>query len=253
MVRHEPAYRQNTPVGAAGRPFVQYTELQPNRPETHPGANCMSDRNVASRPWVFSASGVVAICTAALWVCDCLPTTSADQTTADATETAAKPLQSGLKVGEKVVSFYVRAVTGPLKNKSVCYICRYGDRPVVMVVVRKITPELKALLKRIDAEIDQQRGAGLRGFGVFISEESQTLLPRVQTLAFDGGIELPLTIAAAPADGSAAGAIHSDAAVTVMLYRDLTVTANFAYRANELNQTEIERVISAVRRLAAED
>ncbi|HEY2251392.1 MAG TPA: hypothetical protein VGH74_10045, partial [Planctomycetaceae bacterium] len=58
-----------------------------------------------------------------------------------------EPLQSGLKVGEKVHTFYVRAITGPLKNKSVCYVCRNGDRPVVMFFVRRITPQLKKLLK----------------------------------------------------------------------------------------------------------
>jgi len=184
---------------------------------------------------------------AGLWTCGTPHASSADQATVE------QSLESGLKVGEKVASFYVRAITGPLKNKSVCYVCRHGDRPVVMLVIRKITPELKTLLKRIDSEIDQHRAEGLRGFGVFIGEDSPALLPQVQTLAFDERIVLPLTIAAAPADGSAAGTIHPDAAVTLMLYKDLTVTANFAYRANELNQAEIDRIISAVRRLAAEE
>src|SRR5215471_11679796 len=62
---------------------------------------------------------------------------------------AAKRLQSGPRVGDKVPTFYVRAVTGPLKNKSVCYVCRNGDRPVVMLFIRQITPELKQLLRAI--------------------------------------------------------------------------------------------------------
>lgn len=165
---------------------------------------------------------------------------------------AAEPLQSGLKVGEKVHTFYVRAITGPLKNKSVCYVCRNGDRPVVMIFVRRISPQLKKLLKGIDAEIDAHRAEGLRGFGVFLAGEGNELLPQVQTLAFDEKLNLPLTIAAAPSDGSAGGTIHPDAAVTVMLYRDLTVTANFAYRAEELQDQEIERILKGIRTLADE-
>ena len=38
------------------------------------------------------------------------------------------------KVGDEVPSFYVRTVTGPLAGKSVCYVCRHGDRPVAMVL-----------------------------------------------------------------------------------------------------------------------
>lgn len=177
-------------------------------------------------------------------VCVCLAATHAGE--------PARPLQSGLKVGDKVSTFYVRAVTGPLKNKSVCYVCRNGDRPVVMLFIRQITPELKTLLKGIDAEIDRSRASGLRSFGVFLPVDGKELLPQVQTLAFDEKINLPLTIAAAPSDGSAGGTIHPDAAVTVMLYRDQTVTANFAYRADELQDGEIAKVLKGIRALADE-
>jgi hypothetical protein len=164
-----------------------------------------------------------------------------------------EPLQSGLKVGEKVPTFYVRAVTGPLKNKSVCYVCRNGDRPVVMIFVRQITPELTRLLKGIDDEVDRHRAAGLRSFAVFVTGESEELLPRVQTLAFDEKINLPLTIAAAPSDGSAGRTIDPDTVVTVILYRDQTVTANFALRAAEFNAEAIEAVLKSTRALAADE
>jgi hypothetical protein len=163
---------------------------------------------------------------------------------------AAEPLHSGLKVGEKVPTFYVRAITGPLKNKSVCYVCRNGDRPVVMLFVRQITPELKRLLKGIDAEVDGHRASGLRSFGVFLAGDDKELLPQVQTLAFDEKLSLPLTIAAAPSDGSAGRTIHPEAAVTVILYREQTVTANFAFRANELDGQTTETVLKSIRRLA---
>jgi hypothetical protein len=120
-----------------------------------------------------------------------------------------------------------------------------------MVFIRQFTPELKTLLKGIDAEIDRQRAAGLRGFGVFVPDEkSPDLFARIQTLAFNEKIELPLTIAAAPADASASGAIHADAAVTVVLYRDLTVKENFACRVDELNGNRVSEILRAVKQLA---
>jgi hypothetical protein len=168
-------------------------------------------------------------------------------------DSSATSLQSGLKVGEKVPTFYVRAITGPLKNKSVCYVCRNGDRPVVMLFVRQITPGLKTLLKKIDDEVDGHRASGLRSFAVFIAGDGQELLPQVQTLAFDEKLNLPLTIAAAPSDGSAGRSIHPDAAVTIILYRDQIVTANFAYRAEELRAEQTAAVLKSIRALADGD
>lgn len=145
----------------------------------------------------------------------------------------------------------MRAITGPLRTKSVCYVCRNGDRPVVMLLVRKVTPELTGLLKKIDEAVDANRAAGLRSFGVFLSQDSRTLAPQLQTLAFDAEINLPLTIAAAPADGPGGEATHPDAAVTVLLYREQRVLANFAYRTGELGESQIETIMRSVRELAA--
>jgi len=197
-------------------------------------------------------SGTVLFASLAASVCIALAAQADDDPiTKDGSKT--EPLQSGLKPGDKVPTFYVRAITGPLKNKSVCYVCRNGDRPVVMLFIREITPQLKQLLKAIDDEVDLHRAAGLRSFGVFLATSSQEILPQVQTLAFDEKVNLPLTVAAAPSDGSAGKAIHPAAAVTVILYREQTVTANFAYRANELTAEQIEIVVKSIRRLADDE
>lgn len=159
------------------------------------------------------------------------------------------PLRSGLQPGERVPTFYVRAITGPLRNKSVCYVCRNGDRPVVMVFVRSASPELRRLLKEIDEQIDSHRADGLRGFGVFLAGERKDLLSEVQTLAFEEKLGLPLTIAAATVEGPAGQNLDPAAAVTVVLYRDQTVVANFAYREGELSAGEQSRIVDAIKKL----
>ena len=72
------------------------------------------------------------------------------------------PIRSGRDIGQPVPSFYVRAVTGPLRNKSVCYVCRNGSRPCVMILFRNTGPALGKLLKEIDKVVDRNRVAGLR-------------------------------------------------------------------------------------------
>ncbi|MCY2964714.1 MAG: hypothetical protein NT069_13935 [Planctomycetota bacterium] len=156
----------------------------------------------------------------------------------------------GLKSGDKVPNFYVRAITGPLQSKSVCYVCRNGDRPVAMILVRRIIPELETLLKGIDRVVDGHRAEGLRSFAVFVSRDSRTLLPQVQTLAFNGKIGLPMTIAAAPTEGPGFRGLPDDVAVSVVLYRDLKVRHSFSFHDDELTRESIDRVLEAARDLA---
>lgn len=192
-------------------------------------------RALAILLWLMTAAGLQAV---------------SDESPSEAASQKPAPLQSGLQIGDKVPTFYVRAITGPLKTRSVCYVCRNGDRPVVMLLVRKVTPELTRLLKQIDVVVDEQRAVGLRSFGVFLTHDSKTLAPQLQTLAFDEQINLPLTIAAAPSDGPEGEATHPDAAVTVLLYREQRVRGSYTYRAGELGGPQIEEVIRNIRKLA---
>jgi hypothetical protein len=152
--------------------------------------------------------------------------------------------------GDAVPNFYVRAVTGPLQGKSVCYVCRNGDRPVVMILARKIIPRLGELLHDVDDQIDAHRADGLRGFGVFIGPDSRKLLPQVQTLAFENKLNLPLTLAAAPAEGPALRGLSDDAAVAVVLYRNQRVCETFRLADERIDESVSQTVVAAVQALA---
>ncbi len=159
-------------------------------------------------------------------------------------------VMSGRMIGQMIPSFFVRAVTGPLRNKSVCYVCRNGSRPVVMVLIQELDPELKPLLKEIDTVVDKNRATGLRSFGVFIAEEPSKAAPKLQTLAFDQKLRLPLTVATGVVAAPACQNVHSDAAVTVVLYKNQRVVQKFAYRTGELNSSQVSNIIASVKQLA---
>ena len=162
---------------------------------------------------------------------------------------SAAPLVSGRAVGERVPQFYVRAVTGPLKNRSVCYVCRNGDRPVAMLLIREIDPHVPVLLKKLDDTIDRNRAVGLRGFGVLLSENQRDAVSKLQTMSYDSQLLLPLTVSAGQIDAPANQNVHPDAAVTVVLYRNQHVVSRHAFRAGELDSAGIERVMSDVAHL----
>jgi hypothetical protein len=165
---------------------------------------------------------------------------------------ADEPLESGRPVGEKMPQFYVRAVTGPLMNRSVCYVCRNGERPVAMVFLRSIGPNTDALLKDLDQAVDRNRAAGLRGVGILVGDDQRDAVSKLQTLSFDNMLTLPLAVAPAQIELPTNQNLHSDADVTVVLYRKLQVESRFAFRKGELDKAGIERIHAAIEALLEE-
>lgn len=159
-----------------------------------------------------------------------------------AEKSSRKPLRSGPKPGDSVPSFYTRAVTGPLANKSVCYVCRNGDRPVVMLLMRRIGRDMKPLLTKVDKIVDGNRASGLRGFGVLIDDNSRKATSAVQTFAFNNKIQLPLTVSGRAIAGAGGHKLHKDAALTVVLYRRQKVVRTWSFRAGEIKPADVAAI-----------
>ena len=177
---------------------------------------------------------------------------SAAETAKPASKAGPRPtLLSGPKIGSTIHQFFVRAVTGPHRNRSVCYVCRYGSRPVVMVLIQKSDPKIATLLKAIDAIVDDNRISGLRSFGVLVTDESARAVPILQTMAFDEKIRMPLTAATTAIAGSSCHNLHEDAATTVILYRDQQAVKNFAFEKGEISKRSIRPLIESVKQLIA--
>lgn len=160
-----------------------------------------------------------------------------------------KVIRSGPEVGSTIHQFFVRAVTGPHRNRSVCYVCRYGSRPVVMVFIQKSDPKIATLLKAIDVIVDENRVSGLRSFGVLVTDESSRAVPILQTMAFDERIRLPLTAATTAVAGPSCHNLHKDAATTVVLYRNQQAVQNFAFARGAISEKSIAPLIQSVEKL----
>ena len=152
-------------------------------------------------------------------------------------------------VGREVPSFYVRAVTGPLSGKSVCYVCRNGDRPVVLVLLRELGPDATALLKELDRTVNRHRADGLRCFAVLLTDVPQRDFGQLQTLAFDEKIELPLTLAGESVTAGSSLALPRDAAVTVVTYQDRCVVQRFSYKSGACDETARRSILDASEKL----
>ena len=154
-----------------------------------------------------------------------------------------------MSAGGEVPSFYVRAVTGPQAGKSVCYVCRNGDRPVVMVLLKELGPDATALLKELDRSVNRHRADGLRCFAVYLTDTPQKDSARLQTLAFDEKIDVPLTLAGEAATQGSSVAVPVGATISVITYYDRRVVQRFSYKPGTCDETARRSIISASEKL----
>lgn len=148
--------------------------------------------------------------------------------------TESKPLNSGPAIGKEVPSFFVRAITGPQMNRSVCFVCRNGDRPVVMLLLRRLEAGTSAVLKAVDEFVDRRRADGLRAFGVMLSDEPSKVSPHLQTVSFDEMLSLPLGVGPEALADRDSLSVDPAASVTLVAYRDKKVVWTSAFRSAEL-------------------
>lgn len=152
----------------------------------------------------------------------------------------------------EVPSFYVRAVTGPLAGKSVCYVCRNGDRPVVIVLLRDLGPDTAPLLKDLDRTVNRHRADGLRCFAVLLTDTPQRDAARLQTLAFDEKIDLPLTVTGEATTQGSTLAFPRDSAVSIVTYQDRRIVERFLFKSGKCDESARQSIIAASEKLLEE-
>jgi len=154
----------------------------------------------------------------------------------------ADPVKSGPQAGEKVPGpFRPLHVTGPDAGQRVCLYCKYGARPVALVITREMTPAVASLLAKLDAATAERQEARLASFTVFLGDPDNLKGP-VKQLAEKHTIRHDILTVDETAPESYE--IAADAAVTVILYRQHKVKANRAYRAGELKDQTIQAILS---------
>jgi hypothetical protein len=162
---------------------------------------------------------------------------------------AADKLESGLPVGETVPAFNVRDITGPNKDKTLCYRCQYGARPVVTVFTRELTDNVKDLVKKIDAKVGENKDKKMAAFVVVLTEDPDAIEPKLKTLAEDAKIaNTPLTIVEGAA-GPPEYKLSKDAEVTVMMWVESEVKVNQAFAKGKLDKKAVETLVGETKKI----
>jgi hypothetical protein len=158
---------------------------------------------------------------------------------------AAEQLKSGPQVNQEVPGpFHPLNVTGPNAGEKFCLYCKNGDHPVAMVFARRLNAPVEKLLQKLDTCTAKNKDAKMGSFAVFLSED-ENLAGRLKDVAAKDKLKQTILAVDSPA-GPEAYKINKQADVTVVLYTDHKVKANYSFAPGELNDKAIDRVLSEV-------
>lgn len=166
-------------------------------------------------------------------------------------ELHADEIASGLAPGKHPLPLQVRDCTGPAAGKTLCYTCRYAERPTTAIFVRGLSPSVAQLAQRIDQQLEQHRDARLAAYLVIVADDSAELEAALKLLAKQQHLRhLPLTILRDRASKLAETyGVSPDAAVTAMHWRDGSVVASRGFATSALSTLEIDNVIADAAKL----
>src|SRR5262245_48261833 len=158
---------------------------------------------------------------------------------------AAEPVKSGLQPGEKITTIFESLnVTGEHAGEPYCLICENGLSPVAMLFARDVNEPLLKLLSKLDEATDKHRNQEMGSFVVFLNDDDG-LPKRLAEAAKRRGLKRIVLSTFEPA-GPERFKVTADADLTVVLYREHEVKANFAFRKGELTEADGDAVLAAL-------
>jgi len=153
-------------------------------------------------------------------------------------------VKSGPQVGADLNDcgpFHPLNVNGENAGKKSCLFCAYGAQPVVMIFAREPNKELGKLIKKVDAACDKYSKDDLASFVVFCTKDDEAEA-KVKKCAKDCDLKKVVLSIDNPT-GPEKYEVSKEADVTVVLYVDRKVKANYAFKKDELKDKDIETIL----------
>lgn len=151
--------------------------------------------------------------------------------------------------GDSVGAFRVIKVGGAIGDgvqpgSDLCYRCRYGSSPMVMIFARRSGKRLVDLVRRLDTALESNQQHKLRGLLTFVGDDGPTMKDQAAQLVDQCQVErVPITIAVESAGMPSGYPLPTAAEVTVVIARDSQVVASESSSASSI---DIESVMNHV-------
>lgn len=155
----------------------------------------------------------------------------------------AADLKSGPQPGSEVPgAFEPFNLNGPSAGEESCLYCRYGKAPVVMIFARSQSAGLTKLIEKVEAATAGTKEGDVGACVVYLDTADATK-STAKKLADEKKLKTVILSCIKPVDIEDYK-IAADADVTVLLYSKRTVRANHAFKAGELTEASVEKVLA---------
>jgi hypothetical protein len=159
---------------------------------------------------------------------------------------AAEPPTSGTPVGKRPGPYSFLVATGPQRGQQTCYVCEQheNNKPAAVVFARSTSDSLGKLLAKLDDAALAEKGSGAKVWMTLLADKAD--LNALAKWAQGQGLKACPVGVYEDADGPPSYKLHKDADVTVILFTKQRVVANFAFRAGELDDKGLQKVMKSV-------
>jgi hypothetical protein len=174
---------------------------------------------------------------------------------ASASFAAGAELKSGVQPGDSIGAFDVVKCAGASDDgvdtgAKLCYRCKYGGRPMVMVFTRKADEKVAGLVKKLDSAVTHNSDAKLAAFVNLLGDNQESLEAEAKKFgAKTKANNVPIVVPVEYENGPDNYGLNPKAEVTVILAVKGSVVANHALSKGELNDKAIESILADVPKL----
>jgi hypothetical protein len=121
-----------------------------------------------------------------------------------------------------------------------------------MIFAREVSNPLTSLVKKLDAATAKNKGCNMGSFVVFLSDE-EGLEKKLKDLAKKEDLKKIILASMSTPSGPTRYKIAKDAAVTVVLYTQQNVKANYAFKKGELKDKDVEKIVADVKKILPQE
>lgn len=160
-------------------------------------------------------------------------------------------LTSGPQPGETVGAFTVTKVAGNSSDgvtdgKTLCYRCRMGSRPVVMLFARTGDDKLAKLVSELESEIKEHEDTKLSSFVNMIGGDVDALKAAAAKFVSDNNVQNVAFVVPEDAENGPENLKIAPAAdLTVVCYKGGKVVSSHAFEKGGLNDDTIAAIVEA--------
>lgn len=162
----------------------------------------------------------------------------------------AKEMKSGLAEGKAIGAFYVTKVAGAEDDgksagDNLCYRCKNGSRPQVMVFTRSTDDKVVSLVKKLDGQLEKSEDVQLKAFVNILSESKDVAMDEGKKLASASKAkQIPFVVPNEFENGPEDYGINPKAELTIIFANEGKVVANHAVAS--VKDLDVDQVLAKI-------